>query len=251
MINFFYDLNPFIQTLIATLFTFSMTISGAGLVLLVKNVNKNIMDTLLGIAAGIMLSSAIFSLLIPALDQSNWKLVSSSILIGSLLLILGDKYSDKLSIKNNNTFIMLVSIILHNIPEGMVIGVAFGSVYYGIDGITVSSAISLALGIGIQNFPEGAAVSIPLRRLGYSAKKSFIVGILSGLVEPIAAIIGLVLVIKIKILLPYLLAFASGAMLYVVIKELIPESMTNKNKNLISYFVLIGFIVMMILELNT
>ena len=144
---------------------------------------------------------------------------------------------------------LIASITLHNIPEGMAVGVAFGSVVYGIEGATLVAAWTLALGIGLQNFPEGTAVSMPLRREGFSLNKSFFLGQLSGIVEPIAGVIGAFLVIKVRMLLPFLLSFAAGAMIYVVVCELIPESQTNKKKDLMALFTLIGFSVMMILDI--
>ncbi len=135
------------------------------------------------------------------------------------------------------------------IPEGLAIGVAFGSLMYHLDGATLSAAWMLALGIGIQNFPEGMSISLPLRREGFSRKKAFLFGSLSGIVEPIAGVIGAILVIKVRVLLPYLLAFAAGAMIYVVVEELIPESQTNKKKDLMAFFTLIGFTIMMILDI--
>ena len=144
---------------------------------------------------------------------------------------------------------LITSITLHNIPEGMAVGVAFGSVVYGLDGATLAAAWTLALGIGLQNFPEGTAVSVPLRREGMSRKKAFFWGQLSGIVEPISGVIGALLVLKIRLLLPFLLSFAAGAMIYVVVQELIPESQTNKKKELMALFTLIGFSVMMILDI--
>lgn len=143
---------------------------------------------------------------------------------------------------------LISSITLHNIPEGMAVGVAFGSIIYGLNGATITAAWTLALGIGLQNFPEGSAVSVPLRREGFSRKKAFFLGQLSGFVEPISGVIGAILVMKIRILLPYLLSFAAGAMIYVVVQELIPESQTNKKKEIMALFTLIGFIVMMVLD---
>lgn len=135
------------------------------------------------------------------------------------------------------------------IPEGLAIGCAFGSIIYGIDGATIAGAISLAVGIGIQNFPEGAAISIPLRNAGYSRKKAFIIGALTGIVEPLSALLGVFLALKIKFILPYLLAFAAGAMIFVVVEELVPESMSSKYKTAMAYLVLVGFVLMMVLEL--
>ena len=143
---------------------------------------------------------------------------------------------------------LIFSITLHNIPEGMAVGVAFGSLAYNLEGATLISSCLLALGIGLQNFPEGTAVSVPLRREGFSRKKAFIYGSLSGIVEPISGVIGALLVLKIRLLLPFLLAFAAGAMIYVVVEEIIPESQTNEKKDLMALFTLIGFSLMMVLD---
>ncbi|MEG1506226.1 MAG: ZIP family metal transporter, partial [Bacilli bacterium] len=179
--------------------------------------------------------------------------------LGGLLLFSGDKLYDLFSkrfVKEEDNksslkrcLMLIFSITLHNIPEGMAVGVAFGSLLYGIDGATLASALMLALGIGIQNFPEGTAVAVPLIREGFSRKKAFFIGQLSGIVEPIAGVIGALLVLKMRILLPYLLAFAAGAMIYVVVQELIPESQTNKKKDLMALFTMIGFSIMMILDI--
>ena len=144
---------------------------------------------------------------------------------------------------------LIFSITLHNIPEGLAVGVAFGSTAYGLNGATISSALLLAFGIGLQNFPEGTAVSVPLRREGMNRKKAFFWGQLSGIVEPISGVIGALLVLRIRALLPFLLSFAAGAMIYVVIEELIPESQTNKKKDLMALFTLIGFSIMMTLDI--
>ena len=144
---------------------------------------------------------------------------------------------------------LIFSITLHNIPEGLVVGVAFGSLAYGLDGASLASAITLAIGIGLQNFPEGSAVSLPLRREGFSRRKAFFFGQLSGIVEPISAVLGALLVLKVQTILPFLLSFAAGAMIYVVVEELIPESHVNKSCKFISLFTLIGFAVMMILDI--
>lgn len=259
MTNFFYELNVFNQALIASMLTLTMTVIGAATVFLFKNVKKEIMNVMIALSAGIMLSAAIFSLLLPSIEQANNLnlntplIISISILLGSLLLIFGDKFSNKyiLSPRANskNTLMLIVSIVLHNIPEGMAIGCAFGSIMYGLEGATVAAAISLAIGVGIQNFPEGAAISIPLRNAGYSRLKSFTIGALTGIVEPIGAIAGVILVLKIKLILPYLLAFAAGAMIFVVMEELIPEFAESKYKSLMSYIALAGFVLMMILEI--
>ena len=262
MLNFFGNLSPIYQALIASLFTWSITILGASIVFFFKKVNKSIMDTLLGFSAGVMISASFWSLLNPAIDMANSLKISIITVFvgffsGGLLLFIGDKiysyFSKKKSISNDSfkrCSMLIFSITLHNIPEGLVVGVAFGSLVYGIQGATLASAITLAIGIGIQNFPEGSAISLPLRREGLSRKKAFLYGQLSGIVEPISAILGAILVLKIRTILPFLLSFAAGAMIYVVVEELIPESQTNKRKDLMALFTLIGFSVMMILDIT-
>lgn len=264
MINQILSLNPVIQAGLATLFTWSITAIGASLVYFFKKINKNLMDGMLGFAGGVMIAASFFSLIAPAITMAEslklipWLIVFIGFFSGGLLLFIGDKIYDiyeKRHPKSDDHFnkkrcIMLVSsITLHNIPEGMAVGVAFGSVVYGLEGATLIAAWTLALGIGLQNFPEGTAVSMPLRREGLSRNKSFFIGQLSGIVEPIAGIIGAILIIKVQILLPFLLAFAAGAMIYVVVEELIPESQTNKKKDLMALFTLIGFSIMMILDI--
>jgi len=258
MINWFINLNCITQALIATLFTWFITGLGASFVFFFKTVNKNVMDAMLGFAAGVMIASSFWSLLSPAIDMSRklsltpWIVILTGFVGGGLLLFSGDKVFEHYDKKKNNKFkrvlMLIISITLHNIPEGMAVGVAFGSLYYNIEGITLASACMLALGIGLQNFPEGTAVSVPLRREGFSRRKSFMLGQLSGIVEPIFGVIGAILVMKIRYLLPYLLSFAAGAMIYVVVEELIPESQTNEKKSLMALFTLIGFSVMMVLD---
>ena len=259
MFNKILLLNPIIQSLIATLFTYSVTALGASIVFFFKKINKTIMDGMLGFAAGIMIAASFFSLLLPSLNMANELNISSIYILlgfisGGLLLFIGDKIYNIFEKNKNNSlkrsFLLMSSITLHNIPEGMAIGVAFGSVIYGINGANLISAWTLALGIGLQNFPEGSAVSMPLRREGFSLKKSFFLGQLSGIVEPISGVIGALLVIKIRLLLPILLSFAAGAMIYVVIEELIPESQTNKRKDLMALFTILGFSLMMILDIS-
>lgn len=259
MIEFYINLNPILQALIACIFTFSITALGAGLVIFFKSINKNILDAMLGSAAGVMIAASFWSLLSPAISLAETLkmniilVIATSFISGGLLLFVGDKVFSNLKIKNKDNnlkkIIMLVSsITLHNIPEGLAIGVAFGTIAYGLDGATITSACLLAFGIGIQNFPEGTAVSVPLRKYGLSRKKSFIFGSLSGIVEPIAGVIGAILALKIRVLLPFLLAFAAGAMIYVVVVELIPESQSNERKDLMAMFTLIGFTIMMMLD---
>lgn len=262
MINYFLNLTPIWQALIAGCFTFLVTSLGAAVVFVFKSVNKNIMDSMLAISAGIMLSASFFSLLNPAVEIAEelnlkvWLVVFIGIIFGGILLFAGDKLLEFLS-KNKDSgslslrrcAMLFTSITLHNIPEGLVVGVAFGAIAYGIDNATVFAAISLTIGIAIQNFPEGSAISLPLRREGLSRFKSFMFAMLSGIVEPIAAVIGALLVMKIQIILPFILSFAAGAMIFVISMELIPESQSNKKKDLMAFLTLLGFSIMMVLEI--
>ncbi len=250
-ISFFYNLNPIILALLSTLFTFFVTSLGSALVFLFKNIKKDIMDICLSLSAGIMLSASFWSLLNPSIELTN-KLNISLIfvflgfILGALLILIGNKL-----FKNNNKVSNLIfSITLHNIPEGLAIGVAFGSILYNLDGSNLSSALILSLGIGIQNFPEGSAISLPLRQNGLSRKKSFLIGSLTGIVEPISGVLGCILALQVQYILPFLLSFAAGAMIYVVIIELIPESQTNKRKDLMTLFAILGFTIMMILDVT-
>lgn len=257
MINFFYELNPVVQSLIMCMFSFLVTSFGAASVFLFKKFNKSLLDGFLSISAGVMIAASFFSLIVPAINMSEALGLTPIIVLlvgilgGTLLLYIGDKIlSNKINISKDKkrTTMLFSSIMLHNIPEGMAIGVAFGSVIYGIDGATIGAAISLAIGIAIQNFPEGSAVSLPLLGNGVSKWKAFLLGSSSALVEPIAGVLGAALVLKVNILLPYLLAFAAGAMLYVVIEEIIPESQNTEKKDLMAFITIIGFSIMMILD---
>ena len=260
MIEYFLSLNHIVQAFLATTFTFLITVLGAAIVFFFKKVNKTFMDGMLGFAAGVMIAASFWSLLSPSIEMANslnlnsWLIATLGFLSGGILLFISDKIFDILDKnKNNNSskkrVMMLVSsITMHNIPEGLAVGIAFGSISYGLEGATIISACLLALGIGLQNFPEGSAVSIPLLREGYSRKKAFLYGSLSAIVEPISGVIGALLVLKIRLLLPFLLAFAAGAMNYLVVEELIPESQTNEKKDYMALFTLIGFSIMMILD---
>ena len=265
MVDWFINLSHVYQSLIATIFTWGVTALGAALVYFFKHVKKCIMDAMLGIAAGVMIAASFWSLLSPSIEMAEnlkmnaWLVSFLGFFSGGLLLFIGDKIFDlidKKRKKDNTTndssvkrCLMLVSsITLHNIPEGLAVGVAFGSLAYNLDGATLLSSCLLALGIGIQNFPEGTAVSVPLRREGLSRGKSFFIGQLSGIVEPISGVLGAILVLKIRLLLPFFLAFAAGAMIYVVVEELIPESQSNEKKDLMALFTLVGFSIMMILD---
>lgn len=265
MINFIEGLNPVLGAFIATLFTWFITLLGAALVFFFKKPNKNVLDAMLGFAAGVMIAASFWSLLSPAIDMAEnlnmipWLVAFVGFFSGGVLLFIGDRvfsFIEKRKTKDNRDpksfkrcLMLILSITLHNIPEGLAVGVAFGTATYGLDGATLGAACVLALGIGLQNFPEGTAVSVPLRREGMSRTKAFFFGQLSGVVEPVSAVIGALLVLKVRFLLPYLLAFAAGAMIYVVVQELIPESQTNKKKDIMALFTLVGFSVMMILDI--
>ena len=249
------NLSPILMAFFSTLFTWFVTILGSAIVYFFKKINKTLLDCMLSIAAGVMIAASFFSLIAPSIEMSE-KLGMNKVLFlsigficgGLLITLLDTIFSKKYSNRKKRCLMLVYSITLHNIPEGLAIGVAFGSIMYHLDGATIANAIALAIGIGIQNFPEGIAVSMPLRRENMSRFKSFLYGGLSAIVEPIFGIIGAILVLKIRMVLPFLLAFAAGAMIYVVVAELIPECQTNKNKGLISMFSLIGFTIMMILD---
>ncbi len=259
MINYLKTISPIFQALIATTFTWLVTLLGASLVFFFKKINKNILDSMLSFSAGIMIAASFFSLLSPAIELAkslNMKIcliISLGFITGGLFLLLGDIIYDKLNNKKKEKrkriILLIISITLHNIPEGFAVGVAFGSIAYGLDNATFASACILALGIGLQNFPEGSAVSIPLRRDGMSRKWAFFWGQLSGIVEPVAGILGALLAMKIRTILPFLLSFAAGAMIFVVIQELIPESQNNEHKSFMSFSCITGFVVMMVLDI--
>jgi ZIP family zinc transporter len=245
--DFLADFNPLTQTLIATGFTWLMTALGAAVIYMTANLSKKLLDSMLGFAAGVMIAASFWSLLAPAIEMSEGKAIPVWIppaagflfgalfirLIDSLLphLHLGMPLEDAEGIKTSwkRTTLLILAVTLHNIPEGLAVGVAFGAVAAGFPSTTLAGAIALAVGIGIQNFPEGTAVSMPLRREGLSRFKSFWYGQLSGMVEPVAGVCGVVAVISAKSILPYALSFAAGAMIFVVVEELIPESQRGGN----------------------
>jgi len=266
MVNWFAGLNPILQALIATLFTWFVTALGAGLVFFFKTINRKVLDGMLGFAAGVMIAASYWSLLAPAIEMAEesslpaWIPATVGFLLGGLFLYIADKIIPHLHLgfptseaegpktSWHRSILLVLAITLHNIPEGLAVGVAFGALASDLPSATLAGAMALALGIGIQNFPEGAAVSVPLRREGFSRLRSFWYGQASGMVEPIAGVLGAASVILIKPILPYALAFAAGAMIYVVVEELIPESQLEKNTDIATMGAMVGFAVMMTLD---
>ncbi|MBF0101171.1 MAG: ZIP family metal transporter [Desulfobacterales bacterium] len=264
--NWFSQLNPLVQALLATLFTWGLTALGAGMVFFFKSIHRKVLNAMLGFAAGVMIAASYWSLLAPAIEmaemsgQTPWIPAVIGFLMGGLFLWgidnclphlhLGLPIEKSEGIKTSwqRSILLVLAITIHNIPEGMAVGVAFGSLAYPEVSSTLASSIALAIGIGIQNFPEGAAVSIPLRREGMSRLKSFWYGQLSGIVEPVAAVIGAIAVIYMRPILPYALSFAAGAMIYVVVEELIPESQLGSDTDISTLGTMAGFAVMMLLD---
>lgn len=263
LLEIFMNLNPIYQSLLAGSFTFLVTALGASLVFFFSKVHSSYMDGMIAMAAGIMLAASFFSLLNPAIEIGNdlglctWFIVLLGFLSGGIVLYLGELLFNYFSTKKEflcsrfrRSIMLFSSITLHNIPEGLVLGVAFGSVCYSQDALAQTiSAIVLTVGIALQNFPEGSAISLPLRRDNVSYIKSFLFGAFSAIVEPIFAVVGVVLVLKIQVLLPFIMSFTAGAMIFVVFVELIPEIMHHKKEMLMSLLVMIGFSIMMILEI--
>jgi len=260
----FMQLSPIVQALIGTLFTWFMTALGSAGVFLSKEVKPKVLDGMLGFAGGVMIAASYWSLLAPAIEMAEggsvpaWLPAAVGFLLGGVFLRLVDRLLPHLhradtqpeGIKTTwqRVTLLVLAITLHNFPEGIAVGVAFGAVAAGLPSATVAGAIALALGIGIQNFPEGLAVSMPLRREGYPAWKSFWYGQLSGVVEPFAGVLGAAAVLVARPILPYALAFAAGAMIFVVAEDLIPESQNGGNTHQATYGVMLGFTVMMVLD---
>lgn len=258
--------DPVLLALGATLFTWFVTAAGASMVFFFKSINKKILNSMLGFAAGVMIAASFWSLLKPAIEMSeengslSWMPALVGFLSGGAFLLIVDKLLPHLhlglsvdkaeGIKTSwqRSVLLVLAITLHNIPEGLAVGVAFGALAHNPDLGVLTGAIALAIGIGLQNFPEGAAVSIPLRREGFTRLKAFNYGQLSGIVEPIAGVIGAYLVLTITPLLPYALSFAAGAMIFVVIEELIPESQTGNETDLSTIGAMLGFATMMLLD---
>lgn len=267
MVERFVSLSPAMQALIGTLFTWGMTALGAAVVFTTKSINQRLMDGMLGFAGGVMIAASFWSLLSPAIEMAgegawpSWFPATVGFLLGGLFLWGVDKLLPHLHPtssmdeaegiepeKRKRSTLLVLAITLHNIPEGLAIGVAFGAVAADFPSASLTGAIALAIGIGIQNFPEGTAVSLPLRREGMSRRKSFFYGQLSAVVEPVAALIGVWAVYMMEPLLPFALSFAAGAMIFVVVEEVVPGSQENGHKDLAAMALMLGFAIMMILD---
>lgn len=260
--EWFVNLHAIFQAFLATMFTWFITALGAISVFFFKKMNQKILDLTLGFAAGVMIAASFWSLLMPSIELGielgyiSWLLPSLGFLCGGIFVIFADIFLDKAMEKKKNynnrkkrSILLVSAITLHNIPEGLAIGVAFGSLALGLEGASLVSACLLAIGIGLQNFPEGAGVALPLRREGYSRKQSFLYGQASGIVEPISGVIGAIISTFIQSILPFLLSFAAGCMISVVGRELLPES-SKEYKNHATVGLIVGFVVMMILDVS-
>lgn len=266
MFAWFASLHPVVQALLAGLFTWTVTAIGAACVFFTRRINRPLLDAMLGFSGGVMLAASYWSLLAPAIEISeqgptpSWFPPLVGFLLGGAVLWVLDKSLPHLHLGFpieeaegpptawRRAVLLVTAITLHNIPEGLAVGVAFGGVVAGVPSTSIAAAITLAIGIGLQNFPEGVAVAMPLRAEGMSRWKSFWYGQVSALVEPIAAVIGAAAVIMAAPLLPYALSFAAGAMVYVVVEELIPESHREGHVDLATTSLMAGFAVMMVLD---
>ncbi|MBM3415288.1 MAG: ZIP family metal transporter [Bacteroidetes bacterium] len=267
--KFFIEIGPVWAALLATVFTWIVTALGASLVFFFKTLSRGVLDPMLGFTGGVMVAASFWSLLNPAIEMSekmypafSWMPAATGFLLGALFIFVLDKLtphlhinfgleeSEGLKTKLHKTTLLILAITLHNIPEGLAVGVLFGAAAIGMEDASVSGAIALALGIGIQNFPEGIAVAMPLRRNGVSRRRSFWYGQLSAIVEPVAGIIGAIAVIYMQPVLPFALAFAAGAMIFVVVEEVIPETQRDKFTDRSVLGFIGGFLVMMILDVS-
>ncbi len=264
IIHFFESIDPILAAFLATTFTWGLTAFGASFVFFFKTMNRVVLDGMLGFTGGVMVAASFWSLLAPAIEMSGGdgfvKVIPAAVgfALGALFIFGLDKvlphmhinFKETEGIKSpwQRTTLLVLAITLHNIPEGLAVGVLFGGVAAGIPEASIAGAVTLAIGIGIQNFPEGIAVSMPLRRMGMSRRKSFMYGQSSAIVEPIFGVIGAVAVTFFTPILPYALAFAAGAMIFVVVEEVIPETQQDKNTDIATLGFIGGFIVMMILD---
>ncbi len=258
--------HPVLQAFLATCFTWGLTALGAAIVFVKKDMSRAVLDGMLAFAGGVMIAASYWSLLAPAIDMAeggpvpSWFPATTGFLAGGVFLRLVDKFLPHLHLGFSDdevegvsttwrrSTLLILAITLHNIPEGLAVGVAFGAVAAELPSATLGGAIALALGIGIQNCPEGVAVSMPLRREGFSQRKSFWYGQLSGMVEPIAGVIGASIVLIARPILPYALSFAAGAMIFVVVEEVIPEAQREGRADLVTMTAMVGFAVMMTLD---
>ena len=263
--SWFSGLDPVLQAFLATVFTWLMTAVGAGFVLGMKSISQRTIDLMLGFAAGVMIAARVWSLLLPSMDLAEadglprWMPALVGFVCGGLFLFAVDRvlphlhpglsgeHTEGIKTHWSRQALLIGAITLHNIPEGLAVGVAFGAVAQA-GGTTVAAALVLTLGIGLQNLPEGTAVALPLRATGMSRGKSFFFGQASGVVEPIAAVVGAAAVVFARPLLPYVMAFAAGAMIFVVVEEVIPESQRSENTDLATGGALFGFALMMVLD---
>jgi ZIP family zinc transporter len=262
MANALSGLNPVIQALLATTFTWFMTALGAAPVFLTERFSRKVMDGLLGFAAGVMIAASYWSLLAPAIELPGGGLLPAAIgfLTGGAFIYIIDRILPHLHLFAcaeetegirtawRRSVLVVLAITLHNIPEGLAIGVTFGAAALGSEKATLGAAIALTLGLGLQNLPEGLAVAMPLRREGMGQLKAFLYGQASGLVEPLGGVIGAALVLLMQQLLPYGLGFAAGAMIFVVVEELIPESQCGKHAHIATLGTMLGFVIMMVLD---
>ncbi len=263
--EFLFGQSPVLLAFLATMFTYTMTALGAALVFFFKDVNRRVLDCMLGFGAGVMIAASFWSLLSPAIEmceelgQNEWLVPALGFMFGGAFIVVGDRLLSKVSFNDlahfehhnhkslRRSILLVTAVTLHNIPEGLAVGVAFASASLATFGSDITGAVMLAVGIGLQNFPEGAGVSLPLRRENFSRKKCFMFGQFSGMVEPIAGVLGALLVFFMQTYLPFLLSFSAGAMIAVVASELIPEA-SKLSKNIATVGVVGGFIVMMMLD---
>tara|TARA_Y100000589_G_scaffold39903_1_gene33437 strand:+ start:25872 stop:26696 length:825 start_codon:yes stop_codon:yes gene_type:complete len=269
IIDYFESIDPVLAAFYATIFTWFLTAAGAGLVFFFKTMHRGVLDAMLGFTGGVMVAASFWSLLNPAIEMSekmypsiSWMPAAVGFFLGAIFLFGLDKFlphlhinfkeSEKEGVKTqwHKTTLLVLAITLHNIPEGLAVGVLFGAAGLGIDGATIAGAVALAIGIGIQNFPEGFAVAMPLRRHGVSRLKSFYYGQLSAIVEPVFAVLGAIAVLYMEPILPFALSFAAGAMIYVVVEEVIPETQRDKYTDLAVLGFIGGFLIMMILDVG-
>ncbi|MBL7983905.1 MAG: ZIP family metal transporter [Flavobacteriales bacterium] len=266
IIAWFSTIDPIWGALIATTFTWLVTAAGAAVVFFFKELSRKWLDGMLGFTGGVMIAASYWSLLAPSIEMSarmgmiEWLPPAVGFALGALFLYALDKWVPHLHINFDPSLkegpetglrrstLLILAITLHNIPEGLAVGVLFGGVAAGIPEASIAGAVTLAIGIGLQNFPEGIAVSMPLRRMGVSRKRSFFYGQLSAVVEPVAGVFGALAVLWMQPILPYALAFAAGAMIYVVIEEVVPETQQDKHTDTATLGFIGGFIVMMVLD---